>query len=359
MTKGIDISYHQGDIDFKKVKESGIEFAIIRQGYGLNTTDKKFSTYVKDALAAGVAVPAVYHFNYALNESEAIAEAKKTISDVESVGLPKTTVICSDLEYDSVNRAKTCGITFTKKTVSGIVKAFLDTVISLGYPVLNYMNIDYHKNWFTDEVINSYPVWLADYSGDLDFDCAVRQYSSKGKISGINTNVDLDEVIDPSIFKITATTSEKVELKSVEEIAEEVIDGKWGNGSDRKTALTSAGYDYSTIQAKVNEILNGTAVEIKEVITEVKEDKANTEVTASEKAKSFDKSFAKTYTTTANLYMRDGAGTNKMALCKIPKGSKVKCYGYYTKLNNIIWLYIRVTVDSIQYTGFSSKAYLT
>lgn len=85
---------------------------------------------------------------------------------------------------------------------------------------------------------------------------------------------------------------------------------------------------------------------------------ANTK-TAKSYAEAMDEKLAGTYTTTANLHLRDGAGTNYKSLVIIPKGTKVKCYGYYSVSNGQKWLYIQATVKGVKYTGFSCKAYLT
>lgn len=71
-----------------------------------------------------------------------------------------------------------------------------------------------------------------------------------------------------------------------------------------------------------------------------------------------DKSLKGTYTTTSDLYCRDDAGTKKKALCLIPKGTKVKCYGYYSLVGTSKWLYVQFTLNGVQYTGFSSSRYL-
>lgn len=86
--------------------------------------------------------------------------------------------------------------------------------------------------------------------------------------------------------------------------------------------------------------------------------KAVKKVTATCTAKKFDKNLAGTYKTTANLYCRNGAGTNKKALCLIPKGTSVRCYGYYNLSGKDKWLYVQAVVDGIQYTGFCSADYL-
>lgn len=82
-------------------------------------------------------------------------------------------------------------------------------------------------------------------------------------------------------------------------------------------------------------------------------------VKATEAAKCFDSSVAGTYKVTASaLNVRNGAGTSKKKLCSIPKGTKVKCYGYYTNNLGVKWLYIQFAYDGVQYTGFASSKYL-
>lgn len=138
-------------------------------------------------------------------------------------------------------------------------------------------------------------------------------------------------------------------ITTEKEIAYEVIAGKWGNGDDRKNRLVAAGYNYTNIQQLVNEILNTP----KKVDTGV-----NKTVIATSKAQKIDNSIAGTYITTADLYCRDGAGTNKKALVIIPKNTNVKCYGYYSIANGVKWYYIVADVNGVSYTGFSSSVYL-
>ena len=139
-------------------------------------------------------------------------------------------------------------------------------------------------------------------------------------------------------------------VKDVDTLAHEVIAGQWGSGDERKNNLTAAGYSYSDVQFRVNKILN-----IPKIVAVSEQDKA---VVATSKATKIDKSLAGEYVTTANLYMRDGAGTNKKALVKMPKGTKVQNFGYYSIANGVKWLYIQVSLGGIKYTGFSSSAYL-
>lgn len=144
--------------------------------------------------------------------------------------------------------------------------------------------------------------------------------------------------------------------KSIETVAREVIAGTWGDGAARKKALEDAGYDYSAVQNRVNEILNGSAVKPSGTTPE---ESATKSVTATDYAqKGPDDSVAGVYRTTANLYMRHGAGKNKKAMVLIPEGTPVNCYGFYSISGGVKWLYIQVTLDGVKYTGFSSSAFL-
>lgn len=147
------------------------------------------------------------------------------------------------------------------------------------------------------------------------------------------------------------------ETKTSEVVAREVIAGDWGANPERKDNLAKAGYDPQEIQNLVNQILNGSAVQpqspIQNQIQPIEK-----YVVASAKAKSSDFNLSGVYETTADLYCRNDAGTNKKALCLIPKNTKVKCFGFYTTVNKIDWYYIQFVMDGVRYTGFSSSQYL-
>jgi len=163
--------------------------------------------------------------------------------------------------------------------------------------------------------------------------------------------------VAPKYTDNVVSNTPQVAGKDVNTLAHEVIAGTWGTGEYRKQRLTKAGYDYSAVQKRVNHILNGSAVKIK-VSKQDKTRSTSKKVTATEYATSFNKSIAKTYKTTANLYLRNGAGTNKKALVLMPKGTQVQCYGYYSISNGAKWYYIQVTLGGVLYTGFSSSIYL-
>lgn len=140
--------------------------------------------------------------------------------------------------------------------------------------------------------------------------------------------------------------------KSVSEIAHEVIVGKWGSGAARKQSLAASGYDPQTIQNEVNRILNGNTQPVPAPTLVQKR------ITATCSASILNPSFAGPYVTTANLYCRNDAGTNKKALVQLPKGTPVRCYGYYSVSNGIKWLLIQAELSGVLYTGFSSIQFL-
>lgn len=191
-SKGIDISAWQGNINFHQVKTAGVDFVIIREGYG-TTVDQKFFEYVSSAKSAGVAIPAVYHFCYATNEAAAILEAQACIANIAKAGLPKSTIIFFDFEYDTVANAKRKGIILGKQQCINFTNAFCNTVAKQGYKPGVYCNLDYYNNMYDTATINKYILWLAQYTkGEPKFKCAYHQYSDKGKIAGINADVDLN-----------------------------------------------------------------------------------------------------------------------------------------------------------------------
>lgn len=344
LLKGIDVSTFQGGIDFGKAKNA-IDFVIIRTGYKF-TTDTLFRSNAKMAKENGVTVLGVYHFSYALSEGEAVKEAQYCISEVEIAGLPKSTIIFYDFEYDSVRYAAKKGIKMGSKDVNNLATAFCEACKAAGYRTGIYLNLDYYRNWYYADTLKNYMVWLADYTGGPDYPCDVHQYTSKGTIPGISGNVDMnyiyrDEILEAPSYKAG---------KSITEVANEVIAGLWGNGKDRKDKLAKAGYDYAKVQAEVNNILNGGAVK----------DKVFKDTESAGIASRFRLGYSNVYTTTTGLYLRAAAGTNKKAICLMPKGTAVVCYGYYEPVGESTWLYVQTSPfdDGKVYTGFCHMGYL-
>lgn len=191
MKQGIDISYHQGSIDFDLVKKDGIDFVIIREGYR-DTVDSRFFEYVNAARAAELEILGCYHFSYALNVKEVIEEAIFMIKNMKEAGLGPETLCFFDLEYDSVKKAAAKGVDLGVREINEHAVQFCNTILSNGYKAGIYMNMDYYDNIYLPEIRSKYLRWIADYRMVPTVDSLIRQYTDKGKVNGIPSLVDMD-----------------------------------------------------------------------------------------------------------------------------------------------------------------------
>lgn len=190
MLKYIDVSTHQGEIVWERVKAAGVDGVMLRAGYGRNNIDAQFVRNIKECNRLGIPC-GVYWFSYAYTEEMAKKEAEYCLAAVEDYKLELP--ICFDFEYDSVKYAKKQGVTVDKKLATVLVHAFCKTIEAAGYYVMNYANPDYLRNYF-DSSVGRYDLWLAWYSSaeKPTVDCGIWQYSSKGKVDGIKGNVDMN-----------------------------------------------------------------------------------------------------------------------------------------------------------------------
>lgn len=203
--KCLDVSEWQGTIDWKKVVSAGYTYAILRAGFGRTDTqkDKNFENNYKNAKAAGVKL-GVYWYSYAVDKADAQKEAKACLSVIKgkSFELP----VFYDLEDSSM-------VKLGKTKLTEIAKAFCDAVIKGGFRAGVYSNPNWFNNYLDyNELRKLYPVWLAQYYKEPQYDCDVWQYTSEGKVAGITGNVDLNIIINEGIVRSTAqssTTSQK------------------------------------------------------------------------------------------------------------------------------------------------------
>lgn len=216
MKKGIDISYHQGKIDFEKVKNDGIEFVILRIGYR-DKVDMKFFEYVDEIKKVGLPIFGVYFFSYALNIDQVKDEAKLCVETMKKVGLGEDVFVFYDFEYDTVKKAKEKNIILTAKNCNTHTKTFCQEIVRLGHKPGIYTNIDYYKNWYNQDILDKYPIWLADYKGEADYKCLIQQYSNVGKVSGINGNVDMNYYYEEE-FKMEEKNNSENKIRSRNEV---------------------------------------------------------------------------------------------------------------------------------------------
>ena len=186
---GIDVSNHQGDIDWETVKNSGVEFVFIRIGYGHNREakimeDEKFRQNLEEARNAGLKV-GLYFYSYATEIWEAEEQANwivKTLNG-EKIDLPIV------FDYETWKSFPTYNINIVD--LNKVAKRFLDILHDNGYEGMNYSS-KYYLNTIWN--ISEYPTWLAHYVSktNYDKDFKVWQFSNTGEVPGINGFVDLD-----------------------------------------------------------------------------------------------------------------------------------------------------------------------
>lgn len=208
-TKLIDISYWQGNLDFKKLKSAGINYIILRAGYG-TTKDSRFDQYVKACQSVGIKIIGAYWFTYALNVAQAKNEAKLCMDICKPYNIQR---IFYDFEYDTVKKAKAKGVNLGSKECNDFTIAFCDTVKAAGLEPGYYCNTDYYKNMYSDRVKNKgYIFWLAHYKADYSYHetpipCDIFQYSSRARVSGFNQNFDGDICYNSKLLGDSTTSS--------------------------------------------------------------------------------------------------------------------------------------------------------
>ena len=264
MIKGIDVSEFQGNINWDKVKADGIEFAILKLGniydYDANYKDSKFDTNYKNARANGIKIGA-YIYNYCNTIDTLKKGLEWAIKKLEGKELDLPFYL--DMEDKDIQGE-------TKETLTNQCNEFAKYVESKGYQAGVYANVNWLKNELNpNDFDKKISVWVAQYYKECQYTGKydIWQYASDGSVSGISGNCDVNYLYNEDIIKESETdTSDK---KTIDELAEEVIDGKWGDGEDRKTKLEKAGYDYDAVQDRVNEILSRPKKSITEVAKDV------------------------------------------------------------------------------------------
>lgn len=225
--KGIDVSTWQGDIDWKKVKADGIEFAMLRSSFGKENiekqTDNKFHQNYKNAKAAGMPIGA-YHYSYATTVEDAKKEAAFFLSIVK--GCQFEYPVAFDIEDPSQ-------MYLGKDRITDIIMAFCERVQAAGYYVSLYTNLDWISNRIDMSRAKAFDVWLAQWSSKPTYNGSfgMWQYTSSGSVSGISGNVDMNIAYYdyPSIIKaagLNGFTADKPEEKktvtiSMDDLTEE------------------------------------------------------------------------------------------------------------------------------------------
>ena len=219
---GIDVSEWQGNIDFKKVKDSGIKIVYIRAGQGFSYEDEKFERNYNEAKKQGLNV-GTYHYVTARNKEEAKKQAKFFVSLIGNKEIDCK--LAMDFEYFP---------NLSKNEINKIAITFLKEVQELsGKEAIVYSDAYNANNTFEGEVTN-YPLWIAQYgvekpqnNGNWKY-WEGFQYTDVGRVSGINGNVDKDKYTDEILLEDNTKipTVEKPEHTTEDRIIYKI---KWGD----------------------------------------------------------------------------------------------------------------------------------
>lgn len=197
---GIDVSEHNGALDWAKIKAAGIGFAIIRTGYGVSHVDNYFTRNMEGALAQGIPI-GVYHFSYALNATGAANEAAFVLKLLQPYKDQLTLPIFYDFEYDTVDYARKCGVTLGKESFNSHTTAFCEAVKSAGYTPGTYYNLDYLRRYVDIDRVGGYVQWYAQYASTASTSgWGLWQYSSSYTIPGCSGRFDANVLGDASLL---------------------------------------------------------------------------------------------------------------------------------------------------------------
>lgn len=192
---GIDVSEHQGEIDWQKVKNAGVEFAILRLGYrgygsaGKIIIDKTFEQNYENAKNVGIDI-GVYFFSQAIDMEEVKEEADTVLENLKEKEI--TYPVVFDLEKIKNDDARTDNL--TEKEITNMTLEFCKIIEQNGYTASIYGNAKTFTTKMQLELFNNYNKWYADYQEKpiYPYEFDIWQYTETGKVDGIEGNVDLD-----------------------------------------------------------------------------------------------------------------------------------------------------------------------
>ena len=197
---GIDVSYHQGLIDWVKVKEAGVKFAFIRVGYrgyeyGAVFQDEMFEYNMQNAIANGIKV-GVYFYSQAISVDEAREEVDFVLERIKNYQLDLPVVF--DMEEEGpvgVGRVKV----LKPEEKTKIAVTWMHRIRNAGYEPMYYGSSQLLPRYFNLEYLTEFPLWLAEYGirPRYDYDFKIWQYSSSGEIDGIDKLVDMNILFLP------------------------------------------------------------------------------------------------------------------------------------------------------------------
>lgn len=261
--KGIDVSQHNGNIDWAKVKASGIDFAIIRIAYGQKAIDPKAIQNIEGAINAGLPF-GVYTYSYALNTTSATNEANLVIETLAPYKDKITYPVVIDME-DADHYKSRYGMP-SNDTLVDICKTECDIFKENGYIPMIYASKSWFDNQLNSDKLNGIDKWIAWWKtgADEQFDhntYTIWQYTSNGTVDGINGRVDMNISYKDYTEGKTVEVETKPEISSDPQgstlyLASEVMKGTFG---DRETRKQKLGGRWQEVQDFIDHIYNSDA----------------------------------------------------------------------------------------------------
>ena len=262
---GTSNDWYKGTIDWNSVKNSGIDYVIIRAGYGTSTVDPQFKSYIEGAKKAGLKI-GVYWFSYATSVEKAKQEAQACLQTLSPYKSSINYPVFFDFEYASVDYARKNGINITKNLASQMANAFLSAVKSQGYTTGLYTNRDFSNTYYNTDLLDSNNLWVAQYNSTNSFGkpYSIWQYSESGKVPGISGAVDLNYTC-LNTFGINSNTNSESNSNT------NTGTGTSTSSTNKKEGVTTANLNFrksaSTSSLVINTIPKNTTVEILEQLS--------------------------------------------------------------------------------------------
>jgi len=259
MKYGIDISAWQKGFDLKNAWKEGFTYCIIKAG-GADAKnpyrDSQFENFYTQARAGAWKIGAYYYGN-AFSTADAVKEATHFISLLQGKAI---THVYYDVEGAMLNQGY--------QHLTDIINVFCQTMINNGYACGIYTSESHFNSRFNDAALVMFPHWVARYSKSspkLKSIALVEIWQYGGSVNYIRdpkingTTVDQDQIniewVDDPILQTTPVIVPTQDKKNVDQLANEVLAGLWGNGIARRISLNLAGYDYWIVQRRVEEII--------------------------------------------------------------------------------------------------------
>lgn len=243
--KGIDVSKWQGEINWEQVKASGVEFAIIRCGFGSDSTsqdDPYWLRNIKECERLGIPY-GVYLYSYAKNTADALSEARHVLRLINGHNLSYP--VYYDLEEET-----TIGSDF-----GAIADVFCNAIQNAGYAVGVYANLNWWNNYLTDARFSKWHRWVAQYNTTCKYEgeYAIWQYSSSGSVPGISGKVDMNYLINyPKDHGVSMAVDIPTDLQDVLSCSAYVAQNGWMQGIKNGCVAGTVGLNKKLEALRIN-----------------------------------------------------------------------------------------------------------